>query len=158
MQGLLRKETDPSATGHRSLIACKNQRLTSSDVSFLFMYRCHIAPVHSTLSMTTWIPTLPRTSNAGRHAGQGSLGTPDPPSAALRQAPNKPAWVGALRSVGRGTIEYIGYSECLAASPAPCNRRKSGGSPSWLASPWRARWPPSICTSRRKEYHSTLTI
>jgi hypothetical protein len=44
MQGLFRKEIEPRATGHKPWIAFINQRRTSSDVSFFFMYRCYITP------------------------------------------------------------------------------------------------------------------
>src|SRR5271166_6344831 len=73
MQGLFRRETEPRATGHKSLIARKNQRRTSSDVSFLFMYRCNIAPVHNALSMTTLVLSSPRASTSGRCSRQGSI-------------------------------------------------------------------------------------
>src|ERR1019366_380882 len=66
MQGLFRRETEPRATGHKSLLARKNQRRTSSEVSFLFMYRCNIAPVHNTLSITTLVPSSPKSLNVGQ--------------------------------------------------------------------------------------------
>jgi len=66
MQGLFRRETEPRATGHKSLVARKNQRRTSSDVSFLFMYRCNIAPVHTALSITTLVPTFAETITVGQ--------------------------------------------------------------------------------------------
>src|SRR5271166_1121201 len=73
MQGLFRRETEPRATGHKSLIARKNQRRTSSDVSFLFMYRCNIAPVHDALSITALVPSSPRASTLGKCNRQGSV-------------------------------------------------------------------------------------
>src|SRR6266699_5863136 len=46
MQGLLRSDSEPSAMGHSSWIAARNDRRTCSGVScFRFMYRCQLAHI-----------------------------------------------------------------------------------------------------------------
>ena len=65
MQGLFRKEIEPRATGHKPWIAFINQRRTSSDVSFFFMYRCYITPTLH-IQVLPWFRPRSETSMAGK--------------------------------------------------------------------------------------------
>ena len=48
MQGLLRRDREPSASGHNPSIASRNHRLTCSGVSaFFIMYMRHLAHIHA---------------------------------------------------------------------------------------------------------------